>query len=64
MTQLQFFTARQIYVAYEDDVAHEQSFVSVSQYPRAFEAEDDEIGMVNRDGQMVRCFPIPESWPW
>lgn len=64
MTQIEFFTARQIFVAYEDDVSHESGFVSVAQYPRAFEPEENEIGMVKRDGEMVRCFPLPEGWPW
>ena len=65
MDQVAFFMAPQLSVVHPEDSKKEMGFVSVAQYPRGFEPEDDEFGMiVHGDTIEHRLFCISKTWPW
>lgn len=65
MTQVDFFTAVQMHVVMPEEYAQQDEFVSTAQYPRGFEPDDGEFGMIVKDGKIQeRLFCIPEHWPW
>jgi hypothetical protein len=65
LTQVDFFTAPQLSVVHPEDYCKQKEFVSVAQYPRGFEPEDDEFGMIVK-GDVIehRLFFLSKSWPW
>lgn len=65
VSQLEFFTAQQMSVVIPEDYKTEKGFLSTAQYPRGFEPEEDEFGMIVKDGKIEqRLFCICKSWPW
>lgn len=64
VSQLEFFTAPQRCVVLPEDYKKNPGFLSVAQYPRGFEPDDGEFGMIVKDGIVERLFAVPGSWPW
>lgn len=48
----EFLKAPQVTVTMPELVKADPGFISIAQYPRAFEPEDDEFGMIVRDGDI------------
>jgi hypothetical protein len=60
-----FYTAPQLAVVHPEDFRKGKNFVSIAQYPRGFEPDDDEFGMIVKGDEIEhRLFFISRSWPW
>lgn len=49
-----FMKASQVSCTFPERSKGEKGFVSVAQYPRGFEPDDDEFGMIVQDGEILR----------
>lgn len=54
MTQLEFFTAPQSLETMPEEYRKQAGFISIAQYPRGFEPEEDEFGMLVEKGRIVK----------
>lgn len=54
ITRSDFIKAPQVAVTFPEACKGEKGFVSVAQYPRGFEPDDDEFGMIVLRGEIQR----------
>ena len=59
ITQSEFLKAPQVLVTFPEIYKANGSFVSIAQYPRGFEPDDDEFGMLVKNGEIeFRLFSV------
>lgn len=57
ITQREFVLAPQVVVTFPENYKTRAGFISVSQYPRGFEPDEDEFGMLVKKGAIeMRLF--------